>query len=471
MARTAKSLLDAALGGDARAGRALFAALTPVIQTAVARELYRNRRAIARGDARELVADQVQEVWAELYRDRAKALKAWRSDGGATLETWVARIAQRRTIDLLKSRRTNPTTEEPTEAEGLGRLQGHTGDAAGAMEQRMLLRQIDERLRAGLDARGEQLYDELLVRQRAAKEVAAELDMSTAAVFGWKTRLRAEARRIRDALLSRGGGAMTDDDRLLDEVAAEARRRVETEEPDPEWDALARGLLDDAETETLRERAQHDHDGDDDAMAWALFEPLSEEDLGGAEAGLLAALAEGRAAEDEPEEESLLERWLGWLGRLGPWIALPVAAAAAVMLLSPGSQLPQYTLAPVVGDATVRAADPSPEGLEVRLTPASTLELLLKPAARPDKEVSVQLFVGASGQTAARVELGDSARITDAGVVRISSTAGALVGPRRGTLELLIAVGPAEDMTALDPASPAATVQLFRQPVHVLDAR
>src|SRR5262245_10241854 len=66
---------------------------------------------------------------------------------------------------------------------------------------------------------------------------------------------------------------MTDEDRLLKELAERARARA-AREPDPRWDALAAGTLPPEEVARLQEEARTSPEA---AAAWELFRPLGVE--------------------------------------------------------------------------------------------------------------------------------------------------------------------------------------------------
>src|SRR5689334_24844964 len=88
--------IEAALSGDEGALRGLLRELTPVIQARVARALLR-RRGLARGeDPRQRLADIAQDVYLELFRDRAKLLRSWDPARGLSLTNFVGLVAEQR---------------------------------------------------------------------------------------------------------------------------------------------------------------------------------------------------------------------------------------------------------------------------------------------------------------------------------------------------------------------------------------
>ena len=81
---TDRSLLERVLAGDAASSRALVAALLPVVQARVARVLVRRRGGSGR-DVRQEVEDLSQEVFAILFADGARVLRAWDPSRGLSL--------------------------------------------------------------------------------------------------------------------------------------------------------------------------------------------------------------------------------------------------------------------------------------------------------------------------------------------------------------------------------------------------
>src|SRR6185437_4286499 len=112
-------LIQRAVEGDRHATGQLLAVLTPVIRSSVAAVLA--RAGGGRRQARQEVEDTVQSVLLALFADRGRVLLQWDPARGLKLESFVALLAKRETVSILRSRRRNPFTEDPTLNEDLDR--------------------------------------------------------------------------------------------------------------------------------------------------------------------------------------------------------------------------------------------------------------------------------------------------------------------------------------------------------------
>ena len=109
-----RALLDQALAGDVAATRRLVAAIMPIVQARVARTLVRRRGGSGR-DARQEVQDLAQDVFAALFADDGKVLRAWDPVRGLTLASFCGLVAEREAASILRSGRRSPWTEAATE--------------------------------------------------------------------------------------------------------------------------------------------------------------------------------------------------------------------------------------------------------------------------------------------------------------------------------------------------------------------
>src|SRR5262245_51304251 len=106
--------VNAALGGDKGAIRALVAALSPVIQARVARALLRRRAASKARDIRQEVEDLTQEVFVALFADGGRTLREWSPSRGLSLLNFAGLVAEREVASIMRSGRRSPWTEDPT---------------------------------------------------------------------------------------------------------------------------------------------------------------------------------------------------------------------------------------------------------------------------------------------------------------------------------------------------------------------
>lgn len=187
--------IEAALAGDEPAIRALVDHLLPAIQGRVARVLLRHG---AGRDVRGDVEDLTQDVLVRLFAGDADLLRAWRPERGA-LKTFVALVAERDALVVLRSRRKSPYAADPTPPEDLD-------PATGSHERRLtaadLLDAVLDGLRAEQSVLGLEMIELLLVEQLDAPEVAARTGQSLDAVYAWRSRLKKRARAIHDDLVS-----------------------------------------------------------------------------------------------------------------------------------------------------------------------------------------------------------------------------------------------------------------------------
>jgi len=196
---TPELLRRAVVERDPAAVRTSVRLLTPIVQAAVVRVLFR-RRAGARGrDVRQEVDDLLQDVFAKLLDDGGRRLLDWAPERGSAA-AYFAVVARNEVSNILSSRVRSPWTEQPTEAES---LEGHVTNG-GALERRLEARrelaELGRRLQEGLNERDQRLFRLLHVEQREPAEVCEELGVSANALSQAKRRLRKRLRGLVGAL-------------------------------------------------------------------------------------------------------------------------------------------------------------------------------------------------------------------------------------------------------------------------------
>jgi RNA polymerase sigma-70 factor (ECF subfamily) len=180
--------LARALAGDRAAVRSLVSALRPVVQAEVAAVLLRCATASGR-DARQEVDDLVQDVFAALWANGGRLLLRWDPARGRTLESWARLVARSRALDVLRSRVRTPWGDDSREPSALDAASPGSDDLDRRMTERDALTQLQTRLHAQLDERGWRLFLALFVEERPVAQVAAEVEMTAAAIYQWKSRL------------------------------------------------------------------------------------------------------------------------------------------------------------------------------------------------------------------------------------------------------------------------------------------
>lgn len=190
-----RAWIRAALSGDGAATRRLVHALLPVVQARVARALVRRRGGSGR-DVRQEVEDLAQEVFASLFEDDARALRAWDPARGLSLASFCGLLAERQVASILRSGRRSPWTEAATELEDLEKDMGAEPDAEVRVSSREQLDRLALRLRESLSPRGLELFQRLVVDEEPAARVAASVGMTMDAVYAYKSRLGKLVRKL-----------------------------------------------------------------------------------------------------------------------------------------------------------------------------------------------------------------------------------------------------------------------------------
>jgi RNA polymerase sigma-70 factor (ECF subfamily) len=201
------ALVRRAIEGDRPAVRQLVDALTPVIQFRVARALRRRKRAAGR-DPRQEVEDLTQSVFLALFANGGAALRRWDPARGMALPGYVGLLADHEIASILRSRRRNPWTEDPTDEED--DLAGDAPAPAGPEVEtlsREALRVVVEGMREKLSERGLELFYLLFVEERPTEEICALTGMSADAIYAWRSRLAKLARQIAAEILSENEGS------------------------------------------------------------------------------------------------------------------------------------------------------------------------------------------------------------------------------------------------------------------------
>jgi RNA polymerase sigma-70 factor (ECF subfamily) len=194
-------LIAGALAGSPAAVRALIDAVGPVAQARVARALLRSATGRKQGrDLRQDIEDFVQEVFASLFADGARALRAWDPNRGLSLANFVGLVAEHQVASILRSGRRSPWTDEPMVADDLNRTAGSVDGSDERVYSREVLVELLDRLRVELTPKGLHLFQLLVVEERAAEDVSAQTGMSLDAVYAWRSRLGKVVRRVADEI-------------------------------------------------------------------------------------------------------------------------------------------------------------------------------------------------------------------------------------------------------------------------------
>jgi RNA polymerase sigma factor (sigma-70 family) len=194
-----RELVRTALARDPASVRRLVDLLSPVVERRVTATLW--QRSIRR-DVRQEVRDMTQAVFLSLFEQDGKALRAWNPDRGSPLESFVALLAHRQVISLLRRGRTSPWSDEPTEAERLEQVPATAAapeETAGSREHLQLLL---DRLREELSPVGLELFQRLIVDEEPLDEVSKKTGKTQQALYQWRSRLLKRVRELSAEILS-----------------------------------------------------------------------------------------------------------------------------------------------------------------------------------------------------------------------------------------------------------------------------
>ena len=195
-----RARLEAGLRGDKEAMTFIVLGMTPVIQMRVARAL--SRRAYqARGRSlRADVEDLVQEVFAALFSNSGKALRAWDPDRGLSFTGFVSFLAEREVGMLMRTGKRNPWTEDPTLDDKLHQLQESRTSHEDQVASRQMLSLVSERLRERLSPLGRLYFQRLYIEDRSVQDVADEQGTTVGALYTWRSRLLKLIREVEKEL-------------------------------------------------------------------------------------------------------------------------------------------------------------------------------------------------------------------------------------------------------------------------------
>ena len=193
-----------ALAGDRSQLRSIVDALTPVIQARVARVLLRAGSIDRRGSVRQEVEDLTQDIFARLFADSGEVLRSWDETKGLSLAGYVGLISERECISIVRSKRRNPYTERPTEADTLDHVSRGNQGTENEVLTRQMAKTLCSRLHATLSPLGFTVFEKLFCHEQTPESVCEELGMSADALYAWRSRIRKTARALAEELAREG---------------------------------------------------------------------------------------------------------------------------------------------------------------------------------------------------------------------------------------------------------------------------
>jgi RNA polymerase sigma factor (sigma-70 family) len=186
------ALIARALRREPPAVRALVDLLSPLISRRVTTALWRRD---PRRDFRTEAQDMTQEVFMSLFAGDGKALRAWDPTRGS-LATFVGLLAQHQVSSILRTGRTSPWNDDPTEASAFERIDdaGPTPEAVIGSRERVTT--LLDRVRQRLSPEGLLLFQRLILDEQSMDELAAATGMSRDALYQRKTRFLKLVREV-----------------------------------------------------------------------------------------------------------------------------------------------------------------------------------------------------------------------------------------------------------------------------------
>src|SRR5262249_39393606 len=144
--------------------------------------------------------DITQSVLLGLFTDGGRTLKAWDRARGRELKSFVALLARRRTLTILRSRRQSPWGEDPMLPEDLDRNPVEANGPESRAISRDLLAALLHAVEGRLSARGAEIFRLIYLEGTPIEDVCAQTGLSPAAVYQWKHRIREIVEDVADEL-------------------------------------------------------------------------------------------------------------------------------------------------------------------------------------------------------------------------------------------------------------------------------
>ncbi len=154
----------------------------------------------------------MQDVWRLLFERDGDVLRRWEPSGGASLKTWVSRVAGHHARTWLRNKRTRERRVRPADDPELESRQQDIRDLQRDIEQRDLLREVLRRVGEEVGPSGVRVLERLVEHGGGARDasvIASELDTSVAAVRKWRQRLRHKVSEIHAAIMAEAAGTPT----------------------------------------------------------------------------------------------------------------------------------------------------------------------------------------------------------------------------------------------------------------------
>ncbi len=176
-----------AIEGHRADERELMKVILPAVQKGVASVLRRAPRRDAR-DTRQELAELCQDVLLHLFEDNARRIATWAPQRGLTLPRYIELLARNIVIDILRARHKNPWELSLIAPSDIDALIGEAESPEQIVAREELKVTTLAFVEAQLSEKGRAVLNGFIAGQ-TIDEVAVRNQMSTNAVYVWRTRI------------------------------------------------------------------------------------------------------------------------------------------------------------------------------------------------------------------------------------------------------------------------------------------
>lgn len=222
MTDTLETTIRRAIEGHRADERALMKVILPAVQKGVASVLRRAPRRDAR-DTRQELAELCQDVLLHLFEDNARRIATWAPQRGLTLPRYIELLARNIVIDILRARHKNPWELSLIAPSDIDALVGEAESPEQIVAREEIKKTTLAFVEAQLSEKGRAVLSSFIAGQ-TIDEVAVQNQMSTNAVYVWRTRItqiadKALGASSASAQAPRVEASSFKDERLPDEVS------------------------------------------------------------------------------------------------------------------------------------------------------------------------------------------------------------------------------------------------------------
>ncbi|MBX2801862.1 MAG: hypothetical protein KTR31_29555 [Myxococcales bacterium] len=181
----------------------LIGLLNPVVHSRVERVLRTYGRGRVLTNLRAEIEEHVQRVWGLVFEQEARVLRLWQPERGLSLLNWIGRFATLRTKDVMRSAKRDPWRHQAAPPEYFDRMVSEPHAERGVATKQMW-QAVQGRVLERQSEQGRAMFELLFERDATTAEIRDATDLSDAAIFKWRSRLRKELHHEWETLLSEG---------------------------------------------------------------------------------------------------------------------------------------------------------------------------------------------------------------------------------------------------------------------------